>query len=211
MNVLRKPLPFLPLILGLISLALFIPGIAIMEQTRSWMWTMVIAVPAIIVGLCSVVIANLIFNKKPQGATYGLAMTGSLTGGLSMVFWMVMVPMMMIFALPAREMDSREPEVERSREQMRVWVRHIKTFYRDEGRMPVKLAELVDKGYAQDYLLYDPRQIRRDAPSYRLMLREMPPESEWGELPVLEGRIPNPRDGTRLIAFLDESVGVVQP
>ncbi|MGA0368437.1 MAG: hypothetical protein ACO3N7_03200, partial [Kiritimatiellia bacterium] len=180
-------------------------------QTGSWGATLRGAGPAMGLGLSSILLAVMIFRKKPQGAVYGLAMTGSLTGGFSMVFWAVMVPMMMIFALPAREMDSREPELEKSREQMRVWVRHIKTFYRDQGRMPVKLEELVDKGYARPYLLYDPRQTRRDAPSYRLMLQQMPPEAEWGKYPVLEGRIPNPRDGTRLIGYLDESFGTVSP
>jgi hypothetical protein len=211
MNVLRRPFPVLPLLFGLLSLALFVPGIAIMERSRAWLPTLQVAVPALILAVVSMVIAAAIFRKKPQGSVYGLAMTGSLTGGFSVVFWLVMVPMMLIFAIPARDADPVEPVVEQSREQMRIWVRHIKTFYRDEGRFPVKLEELVDKGYAQDYLLYDPRQALKDAPSYRLMLQEMPPESEWGRIPVLEGRIPHPRDGTRLLAYLDETVGQTAP
>lgn len=207
MNILRRPFPFLPLLFGLLSLALFVPGIAIMERSRAWLPTLQVAVPALILAVASLVIASAIFRKKPQGSIYGLAMTGGISGGFSVVFWLVMVPMMLIFAIPARDADPMEPMVEQSREQMRIWVRHIKTFYRDEGRFPVKLEELVDKGYAPEYLLYDPRQARKDAPSYRLMLREMPAESDWGRLPVLEGRIPHPRDGTRLLAYLDESTG----
>lgn len=209
--MLRRPFPVLPLLCGLLSLGLFVPGIAIMEHSRAWLPTLKVALPALALAVASLVMASAIFRRKPQGAVYGLAMTGGLTGGFSVVFWLVMVPMMLIFALPAREADPEEPLVVQSREQMRIWVRHLKTFYRDEGRFPVKLEELVEKGYAPAYLLYDPRQTRRDAPSYRLMLREMPPEADWGRVPVLEGRIPHPRDGTRLLAFLDESTGQTAP
>lgn len=211
MKSLSRSLPFLPLLLGGLSLALFVPGIAVMERSRAWLPTLQVAIPAVGLAILSMAIAAAVFRKKPSGSVYGLTMTGNLTGGFSLIFWVVMVPMMLIFAIPARDADPVEPVVEQSRDQMRIWVRHIKTFYRDEGRMPVKLEELVDKGYAQDYLLYDPRQSSKDAPSYRLMLREMPPESDWATLPVLEGRIPHPRDGTRLVAYLDESVGVISP
>ncbi|WFB35540.1 hypothetical protein P3T73_15415 [Kiritimatiellota bacterium B12222] len=211
MNYLRKPFPLLPLFFGFLSLAFFIPGIAVMEKTRAWGPTMMITFPALLLGVMSVALGMLILTKKPQGSVYGQAMTGSITGAFSVLFWLVMVPMMMIFALPARDADTSEPMVEQSQEQMRVWVRHIKTFHRDQGRMPVKLEELVEKGYAPVYLLYDPRQLSKDAPSYRLMLREMPPESEWGTSPVLEGRIPNPKDGTRWVAYLDESFSTVGP
>lgn len=211
MNLLRKPIPALPLLLGLFSLVLFVPGIAVMEKTRAWIPTLQVAVPAIILASVSFVLGAMVLSKKPKGGTYGLAMTGSLTGIFSILFWGVMVPMMMIFAIPAREADPEQPLVEQSAEQMKIWVRHLKTFQQDHGRLPVKIEELIEKGYAPEYLLYDPRQLRRDAPSYRIMLREMPPESDWGRVPILEGRIPNPRDGTRLIAYPDESTGTLAP
>ncbi len=211
MNLARKFFPTLPFILGLLSLALFVPGIAVMERTRAWMPTMQVALPAVFLGFVSLIMGVLLLKKKPSGKEYGLAVTGSITGGLAIIFWVVMVPMMMVFALPARDADPEQPLVEQSGEQMKIWVRHIKTFYRDKARLPVKLEELVVEGYAPESLLYDARQTRKDSPSYRLMVREMPPESAWATTPILEGRIPNPRDGTRLIAYPDERLGVIQP
>ncbi|MDF3130914.1 hypothetical protein P0Y35_17010 [Kiritimatiellaeota bacterium B1221] len=211
MNPARKSLPSLPLILGLISLALFVPGIAVMENTRAWGATMQLAVPALFLGGISLVWGAVILKGKPSGKVYGLAVTGSITGGLAIIFWVVMVPMMMVFALPARDADPEQPLVHQSGEQMKIWVRHIKTFYRDEGRLPVKLEELVATGYASESLLYDSRQASKNVPSFRLMVKEMPPEGEWATTPILEGRIPNPRDGTRLIAYPDERLGVVKP
>lgn len=210
MNLTRRPLIFSPLFLGLISLILFIPGIFMMERSRAWGPTLQVALPAMLLAVSSLVLGICILRKKPQGATYGLAMTGSLVGGFSLVFWVVMVPMLLIVALPARELDADEPLVEQSCEQMKIWVRHVKTFHREEGRMPVKLEELIEKGYARDYLLYDPRQKTQDAPSYRLMLRTMPPEADWAVSPVIEGRIPHPVDGTRLIVFLTEECGTTK-
>ena len=207
----RKSFPTLPLILGLVSLALFVPGIAVMERTRAWWPTMQIALPAVLLGVVSLVWGAMILKKKPSGKVYGLAMTGSITAVLAIVFWVVMVPMMMVFALPARDADPEQPLVHQSGEQMKIWVRHIKTFYRDEGRLPVKLEELVVKGYAQESLLYDSRQTSKNVASFRLMVNEMPPESEWATTPILEGRLPNPRDGTRLLAYPDESLGAIQP
>lgn len=211
MILLRKPYYVLPLTLGLISLMLFVPGIGIMDRTRAWTPTLLVAVPALLLALTSLIMGVAILHRKPQGSVYGMAMTGSLCGGFSIVFWMVMVPMLLIFALPARDADSTEPLVDQSKEQMKILVRHVKTFARDEGRLPVKLEELVEKGYTQESLLYDPRQMRKDALSYRLIIRQIPPESEWSTLPVLEGRIPNRRDGSRLVVYWDESIWVVSP
>lgn len=36
MNILQKPIPALPLLFSLLSLLLFVPGIGVMEETRSW-------------------------------------------------------------------------------------------------------------------------------------------------------------------------------
>jgi len=209
MNLLRRPYIFLPLVIGILSLVLFVPAIQIMETSRAWKPTLAVAIPAVFLALLSIILGSLVINKKPKGGTYGFAMTGAITGGVSMIFWVVMVPMLLIFALPAREQDSDQPLVEQSCEQMTIWVRHIKTFYRDKGRLPVKLEELIEKGYARENLLYDPRQKSKDAPSYRLMVNEMPPESEWATVPVIEGRIPNPIDGTRLIVYLNETCGTI--
>lgn len=205
----RIPSP-LPLILGLVSLLLFAPGLWIMESTRSWGPTFSVAVPALFLGILSVGAGVNILKSKPSGGRYGWAMTGSLSGGFSVVFWACMVPILLIVALPARDLDPVDPELETARKQIRLWVRHVKTFHRETGRLPVKLEELVEKGYAPGTLLYDPRQKRRDAPSYRLMVNQLPPPADWSQVPLLEGRIPDQR-GRRLLAYADESTGLTPP
>jgi competence protein ComGC len=204
MNAQRNSLHHVPLLLALLSLALFLPGVWIMERTRAWMPTLQVALPALVLAGIALTLGWRMLGGHPTGKTYGLAMGGSLTAVFSLVFWMVMVPMLLIVALPAREADSPEPELNQSCAQMKIWVRQIKSFHLDRGRMPLALEELVEEGYAPESLLYDPRQRTRDAPSYRLIAREMPPESEWDRVPMVEGRIPHARDGTRLIVFASE-------
>ena len=199
----------LPLILGLVALLLFGPGLWIMESTQRWGATLGVTVPALLLGGLSVLFGIRILRSKPSGGRYGWAMTGSLCGGFAMVFWICMVPILLLVALPARDLDPVDPEIEQSRKQIRLWVRHVKTFHRENGRLPVKLEELVEKGVAPNILLYDPRQKRRDAPSYRLMVNEMPAEENWSSVPILEGRIPD-KNGQRLLAFADESTGLTK-
>ena len=200
----------IPLILGILALMLFIPGLWILETNRNWAPSLLVAVPALILGTLSVVAGAGILKTKPSGGRYGWAMVGSMAGGFSIVFWLVMVPMLIFVALPARELDPVDEELAASQKQIRMWVRHTKTFVQLEGRFPVKLEELVDKGYAPALLLYDPRQQKRDAPSYRYMVRELPPEASWSQVPILEGRIPD-SEGRRLLAYADETTGFTQP
>lgn len=204
----RIPAP-LPLMSGMMALLLFIPGLWILETNRNWTPTLLVAVPAFILGCVSIYLGNRILKSKPSGGRYGWAMVGSLAGGFSLVFWVVMVPVLIFIALPARDMDPVNEELEVSRKQIRMWVRHTKTFVREEGRFPVKLEELVEKGYAQPLQLYDPRQARRDAPSYRYMVDALPPEEEWSSVPLIEGRIPDAL-GRRLIAYPDETIALTE-
>jgi hypothetical protein len=207
----RSPLPpVLPLVLALASLALFPLGIAVMEQTQAWIPALKVSLPAVAVAFAGLLLGVRILQTRPQGKTYGLAMIGSLTGGFSILFWMTMVPMLLIIAYPARQSDPTDPEIALSQKQMLVLVRHLKTFEQEFGRLPVRLEELVDKGYIQPHTLYDPRQRKRDAPSYRLMVRELPSSEDWEEIPILEGRIPD-REGYRLSAFANETTGRIPP
>ena len=205
----RIPAP-IPLICGLSALLLFIPGLWILETNRNWTPSLLVAVPALALGALSVFTGRKIFQSKPTGGRYGWAMVGSMAGGFSIVFWIVMVPMLIFVALPARDQDPIDEDLATSQKQIRMWVRHTKTFVQDEGRFPVKLEELVEKGYAPTLLLYDPRQKRRDAPSYRYMVQHLPPEENWGVVPILEGRIPDDQ-GRRLLAFADETTSFTEP
>lgn len=103
------------------------------------------------------------------------------------------------------QLEPEEPALARSEKQMRVIIRQIKTFYAEEGRVPANIEELVEKNYIRLELMYDPRVPLRDAPGYRIMLREMPPMDLWAQTPALEGRWPDP-EGRRLIGFLDEHI-----
>ena len=143
------------------------------------------------------------------GKAYGQAMGASLVGGFAVVFWCVLVPFMILFALPARQQDATSPEISQSMEHMRVLIRQSKTFQRDFGRMPVKVEELVEKNYVPARMLFDPRDPLRDAPSYRLMLRELPPEADWDRIPILEGRWPDAR-GRRLLGYASERIGTTE-
>jgi len=210
MRKVPRPFPPLPLILALVSASLFFVGIPVMDRTRAWGPTLLIAIPALLLGAVAIALSVGILRSRPSGARYGLAMTGGIAGGLVVVFWAVMVPMLLIVALPAREMDSPHPRIEQSCDQMKILARQVKTFHREQGRLPVKLEELVDKGLIASHLLYDPRQKRRDAPSYRLAVREMPPKDQWSTVPLLEGRIPD-KNGNRLIVYPNETCGTVTP
>lgn len=136
----------------------------------------------------------------------GLGIGTGLVGTLGLTFWIFMVPLIAFFALPALEQDdTTTPLEQRSQDNMRILIRHIKTFHRREGRMPVKLEELVDRAYAPVHLLYDPRDPRKDAPGYRLRA-ELPSDTNaWTTVPALEGRWPN-KDGRRLIGTWNEKI-----
>ncbi|GEM_PF-1256781 len=205
----RSPAP-LSLILALISLALFPLGIFVMEQTHAWAPALSVAIPALIFATSGLVVGCLLLQTKPSGKRYGYAMGGSLTGGFSIVFWVVMVPMLLLIAYPAKQTEAQDPELEQSKKQMVILVRHLKTFEKDFGRLPVRMEELVEKSYIPLRILYDPRQPRRDAPSYRLMVQTLPPEDQWSKIPLLEGRIPD-ADGYRLYAYADETTGTIPP
>ena len=205
----RLPAP-LSLILALISLAVFPLGIFVMEQTHAWAPALSVAIPALVFATAGLVVGCLLLNTKPSGKRYGYAMGGSLTGGFSIVFWMVMVPMLLLIAYPAKQTEAEDPDLEQSKKQMVILVRHLKTFNKEFGRLPVKMEELVEKGYIPVHILYDPRQQRRDAPSYRMMVQTLPPESEWGTVPLLEGRIPD-ANGHRLYAYANETTGTIPP
>ena len=165
---------------------------------------------AIVLAATGLALGIAVLRTRPSGKVYGLAMTGGIAGGFSILFWVSMVPMMLIIAYPARQSDPVDPEIEQSRKQMTILVRHLKTFEQEFGRLPVRLEELVDKGYMLPHTLYDPRQKKRDAPSYRLMVRELPPREEWSSTPILEGRIPD-GEGYRLSAYADETTGRLPP
>jgi len=205
----RIPAP-LSLILSLISLVLFPLGIFVMEQTHAWRPALMVAIPALAIAVAGLVVGCVVLQKKPSGKRYGYAMGGSLTGGFSIVFWIVMVPMLLLIAYPAKQNEHSDPLLEQSKKQMVILVRHLKTFEQEFGRLPVRMEELVDKGYIPVHLLYDPRQQRKDAPSYRLMVQKLPPEDQWASVPVLEGRIPD-ADGARLSAFANETTGTLPP
>jgi hypothetical protein len=207
----QRSKPYTALILGLLSIILFAVCVWMMNVSWNQQIFLLLSGIALTCSILSLFFGISIIRKKPQGGTYGFAMAGSISGGASLVFWVVMIPMLLIFTLPARELEPEDPLLEQSCAQMKIWVRHIKSFHRDHGRLPVRLEELVDKGYAGAHLLYDPRQRQRDAPSYRLMVREMPPEEDWATTPLLEGRIPNPKDGTRLKVYADETCGLIWP
>lgn len=207
----RPPLsPLLSLLLALASLALFPAGILVMERTRAWVPALKVALPAMALAAAGLAAGVAVLRTRPAGKTYGLAMTGGITGAFSILFWGSMVPMLLIIAYPARQADPGNPPLEQSRKQMVILVRHIKTFERDHDRLPVRLEELVSKGYTPSHLLYDPRQKRRDAPSYRLQVQELPPRADWGRIPILEGRIPD-AEGFRLSAYADETTGLLPP
>lgn len=198
------------LIITLISLGLFALGIVVMENTQAWRPALAVALPAILLAAIGMALAIWILKTKPSGKTYAFAMIGSLTGGFSILFWVVMVPMMLLIAYPARQIDPDNPLIAQSEKQMVILVRHIKTFEQEFGRLPVRLEEMIDAGYIQPHLLYDPRQRKRDAVSYRLMVQELPPVTQWSSVPILEGRIPD-EDGKRLCAFANETTGILSP
>jgi hypothetical protein len=201
---------FVPLTLALLSLGLFPLGISVMEETQAWPPALGVALPAMGVGAIALALGCRMLKTRPSGKRYGFGVAAGYAGGFAIIFWSVMVPMLLLIAYPARQLDSVDPVLDQSRKQMVILVRHIKTFHKDHDRLPVKLEELVEKGYIQPHLMYDPRQQRRDAPSYRLMVRELPSPEDWGHIPILEGRIPD-AEGHRLCAFADETTGSLPP
>lgn len=203
-------LPALPLILALISL-LFAFLFVVLTINGHYTFPLLVgfSVPAIFTAMGALTLGIATLRRKPPGTPYGFAMGGSLLGGFSLIFWIVKIPLMFVILLPAMSEASADPQIAASQKQMRIIIRQTKTFYSDFGRMPVQIEELVQEGYVQNAMLYDPRDTLKDVPSYRLLLREMPPQEAWSGTPVLEGRWPDV-DGNRLLGYLDEHIGTIR-
>lgn len=202
--------PALPFILALNAVVLAIVFV-VLTINRHFTFPMMIgfSVPAIFSAMGALTLGVATLRKKPSGTRYGFAMGGSLLGGFSLVFWIVKIPLMFVILLPAMSETAADPNITVSQKQMRVIIRQTKSFYRDMGRMPVQIEELVQEGFVRNDMLYDPRDSLRDRPSYRLLLREMPPQDAWSSTPVLEGRWPD-ADGNRLMGYLDERIGTTR-
>lgn len=203
-------LPALPLILALISL-LFAVIFVVLTINRHYSLPLLVgfSVPAIFAAVGALTLGLQTIQRKPSGAPYGFAMGGSLLGGFSLIFWTVKIPLMFLILLPAMSETAGDPDIARSSKQMRIIIRQTKTFYADVGRLPVQLEELVQEGYIRNAKMYDPRDRLRDVPSYRLLLREMPPPERWAETPALEGRWPD-AEGNRLLGYLDERITTIR-
>jgi competence protein ComGC len=202
--------PALPFLLSLVSIVFAIVFVVLTINGHYTLPLLVgFSVPAIFCATGALTLGLATLRRKPAGAPYGFAMGGSLLGGFSLVFWIVKIPLMFVILLPAMSEDAADPLVAQSSKQMRIIIRQTKSFYKDTGRMPVQLEELVQEGYIRNSKMYDPRDRLRDVPSYRLLIREMPPQEKWAETPVLEGRWPD-ADGNRLLGFLDEHIGTIR-
>jgi competence protein ComGC len=202
--------PALPLVLALSSLALAAVFVLLtLNGLYRFPLLMLFSVPALFSAVGALSLGVHTLRRRPPGAAYGFAMGGSLLGGFSLVFWMVKIPLIFMILLPAMSHEPEDAQVEASAGQMRILIRQTKSFHRDHGRMPVLLEELVREGYVDNRLLYDPRDTRKDRPSYRLLLREMPPPERWSDSPVLEGRWPD-EAGNRLLGYLDEEIGTLR-
>lgn len=203
-------LPALPLLLALASLSLAIVFV-VLTINGHYTFPLLIgfSVPALFSAVGALSLGLLTLSRKPAGAPYGYAMGGSLLGGFSLVFWIVKIPLMFLILLPAMSQDTEDPDIATSAKQMRILIRQTKSFHHDTGRMPLRLEELVQEGYVQNQMLYDPRDTLKDVPSYRLLLREMPPQNTWPDTPILEGRWPD-INGNRLLGYLDEHIGTIR-
>ncbi len=198
--------PSRPLLLAGMALLLFAPGLFVLEKTRQIPPLLAIAALGVLFAIAALVSGLGRLRKKPSGKSYGFAVGGSIAGLFALLFWIVMVPLLILFALPARQADPEDPLIEESRRQMRVIVRQIKSFHREQGRLPVKIEELVEKKYLQNRLLYDPRDRVKAVPSYRILGQDLPPPEQAATTPLLEGRWPDAL-GKRLLAFSDETIG----
>lgn len=203
-------MPALPLALALFSL-MMAAGFLILTIRGLYSFPMMMGfgIPALLAAMAGLTLGLMTISKRPPGAPYGFAMGGSLLGGFSLVLWVVMVPLIFMILLPAMSLDPEDSLEARSEKQMRVIIRQTKTFYKDHGRFPVQLEELAQEGYVAWRILHDPRDTRRDRLSYRLLIQEMPPQEQWAETPILEGRWSNDA-GERLIGFLDEHIGRIR-
>ncbi len=202
--------PALPLILSLVSLVFAIVFV-VLTINRHYSFPLLIGfgVPAIFCAVGALTLGLQTISRKPSGAPYGFAMGGSLLGGFSLIFWIVKIPLMFLILLPAMSETAGDPDIATSSKQMRIIIRQTKSFYNDTGRMPFQIEELVQEGYIRNAKMYDPRDSLKDMPSYRLLLREMPPQELWQQTPVLEGRWPD-ADGNRLLGYLDERIGTIR-
>ncbi len=202
--------PARPLWLSLSAILLFAPAVATLEHTRTAPPLFAFMSAGLALGLAGTWSGFSRLRTRPAGKAYGFAVGGGIAGLFALLFWGIMVPLLLLFALPARQLEPNDPDVAEAQRQMRVIVRQVKSFHRELGRMPVKVEELVEKDYLQARVLYDPRDRMRDTPSFRLLLREMPPEDQWHHTPLLESRFPD-RYGRRLLAFPDESFQEIDP
>ena len=212
-NIMTAPIhappriPALPLALAFASLLLAALFITICLQGHySFFILMATATPALFAATGALTLGVVTLRKRPPGAPYGFAMGGSLLGGFALIFWFAMLPLIFIIMLPAMDADPADPQLAVSEKRMRILIRQTKAFHLQTGRLPHRLEELVQVGLTPERNLYDPRTPLRDLPSYRLILDEMPPESEWADTPAIEGRIPD-ENGYRLLGYLDERIG----
>ncbi len=205
-----KPKPALALSMALGSFLFFPLEWWAVEVAGSIPLLLAVALGGLLAGTFGLILGLRALKVLSGGKAYGQAMGASLIGGFAIVFWCVLVPFMIVFALPARQQDAGGAALSQNMENMRILIRQSKTFHRDFGRLPVKLEELVEKNYTPADLLYDSRDPLRDAPSYRLILRDLPPESEWDRVPMLEGRWPDDR-GRRLLGYASERIGTIGP
>ncbi|MCC5847310.1 MAG: hypothetical protein JJU29_04375 [Verrucomicrobia bacterium] len=200
-------LPALPLALAVSSLLLAAAFITICLQGRySFFILMATATPALFAATGALTLGVYTVRKRPPGAPYGFAMGGTLLGGFALVFWFAMLPLIFMVMLPAMDAEPADANLATSEKRMRILIRQTKAFHMQTGRLPLRLEELVQAGFTPAANLYDPRTTLRDQPSYRLILDEMPPESEWANTPALEGRIPD-ENGYRLLGYLNERIG----
>lgn len=201
---------------GIFSFVLFPVEILLVRMGIRNAWLVLPLIPALCLATYAALIGIRALRLKPAGndPVLGLGIAATLLGVFSLLFWVIQVPLLSNIALPAIERAEEEspdpPGLAESKQQMRLLVRHTKSFYREYDRLPVKLEELVEKGMIRADLLYDPRGFRRDVPAYRLVLTNMPPMSVWSETPAVESRYSD-EHGVRLFCTLDETFVPIPP
>ena len=61
------------IVLALLSMALFYPGVLVMDRTRAWSPTLAVALPAILLAAASIAVGVAVLRRKPVGGRYGAA------------------------------------------------------------------------------------------------------------------------------------------
>lgn len=211
MKPVSKPVGFTALTFSILSFAFFgvHVGLAKFDATHPRL-LFAAGVPPVLMSLGAAVWGWKQLVRTRQADGNGLAIANAFFGSLGLLFWLVLVPLMAHFAVPAVQEDPEDPNVELSQQNMRVLIRHLKTFHQDRGRMAVKIDELVEKKYAPLHILYDPRDRLKDMPSYRIV-SSLPSETNlWASTVALEGRWPDAK-GRRLLGYWNETFGTTEP